>query len=201
MSHHPQGGFAASPIDDAEHQVRRLMEDPMGLLRLSREEWREAVRLAALVPKGRRDTSKLETELKNARQAAKRQAAFDILPASDFMHVGVYGAYNQALVRKVDTVIGPRWLAVPRLYQLQPAKLVFDDGRPNGEVRRSDENFSHYIGIPPDRSTDVTTAIMCARADAALLKLHDMLGWQANLVPELEAYFRRTATFDWELSG
>lgn len=188
-------------IQKAKEHVRRLLEDPMGLLRLSREEWREAVRLAALVPKGRWDSSKLETELKSARQTARRQAAFHAMPASDFMHVGVFGAYDQALVRKVDAVIGPHWLAVPRLYQLQPSKLVFDDGRPNGEVRRSDENFSHYIGIPPYRSSDVTTAIMCARADATLLKINDLLGWEANLAPELEAHFRRTATFDWEFSS
>lgn len=182
----------------AGQYVRGLLEDPMRLLRLSRDEWREAVRLASLVPKGRWDTSKLETDLKNARQTARRQASLDSLPPSNMMHVGVYGTYDQALVRKVDRIVLRPWLAVPRLYQLQPVRLVFDNGRPNAEVRRSDENFTHYVGIPPYRSQEITTAIMCSRADAALLKINDMMGWEANLVPELEDYFRRTATFDWE---
>ncbi len=183
----------------AETFVRGLLKDPMQLLRLPRDEWKEAVRLASLVPIGRWDTSRLDTALKNARQTAKRQAALDSIPASDMMHVGVYGSYDQALVRKVDRVIGPRWLAVPRLFQLKPVRLAFDaSGLPNAEVRRSDENFTHYVGIPPLRSDRITTAIMCSRVDAALLKMHDMTDWQANLTPELESYFRRSADFDWD---
>jgi hypothetical protein len=194
----PNAGRDASEVQEAEQYVRELLKDEMALLRLSKAEWKEAVRLASLVPKGRWDTSKLETDLKNARQSAKRQAALDSIPSSEMMHVGVYGRYDQALVRKVDKIAIQPWLAVPRLYQNQPSKLVFEGGRPNAEIRRSDENFTHYAGIPQDRSSEVTTAIMCSRADAALLKMHDLLGWQANLAPELEDYFRRTATFDWE---
>lgn len=184
-------------IEHAQQVVRELLKDPMGLLRLSKEEWREAVRLANLVPKPRWDR-KLVNDLTDARQTAKRQAAIESIPPSKMMHVGVYGTYDQALVRKVDKIVLRPWLAVPRLYQLQPVRLAFDNGMPNGEVRRSDENFTHYIGIPPYRSERVTTAIMCARTDAALLKLNDMIDWEASLMPELEDYFRRTATFDWE---
>lgn len=197
----PNTGRDASEVQEAEQYVRELLKDEMGLLRLAPAEWKEALRLASLVPKGRWNSSKLETDLKSARQTAKRQAAFDSMAPSNFMHVGVHGAYDQALVRKVDEIIGPRWLAVPRLYQNQPAKLVFHDGRPNAETRRSDENFTHYVGIPPYRSAGVTTAIMCSKGDAALLKMHDLLGWQASLAPELEAYFRQTATFDWDAAG
>ena len=197
----PNAAPSAAEIDDAEKFVRGLLEDQMGLLRLSREEWKEAVRLASLVPKGRWDTSKLETDLKNARQTARRQAALDNIPPSDMMHVGVYGTYDQALVRKVDKITLRPWLAVPRLYQQQPGRLAFDDGRPNAEVRRSDEHFTHYVGIPPYRSDRVTTSIMCSGTDATLLTMHDMIDWKANLMPELEAYFRRTAKFDWEDVG
>lgn len=191
-------GQGADAIEQAEKVVRGLLENPMGLLHLSREEWKEAVRLANLVPKPRWNR-KLVNDLTDARQTAKRQAAIESIPPSDMMHVGVYGTYNQALVRKVDKIALRPWLAVPRLYQLQPVRLTFDGGRPNAEVRRSDENFTHYIGIPPYRSERVTTAIMCARTDAALLKINDMIDWEASLVPELEDYFRRTATFDWEM--
>lgn len=191
-------GQGADAIEQAEKVVRGLLENPMGLLHLSREEWKEAVRLANLVPKPRWNR-KLVNDLTDARQTAKRQAAIESIPPSNMMHVGVYGTYNQALVRKVDKIALRPWLAVPRLYQLQPVRLTFDGGRPNAEVRRSDENFTHYIGIPPYRSERVTTAIMCARTDAALLKINDMIDWEASLVPELEDYFRRTATFDWEM--
>ena len=190
-------GPSAAEVEHAEQFVRGLLADPRCLSRLSKEEWKEAVRLAALVPKDRW-ASKLVNELKSARQTAKRQAAIESIPPSNLMHVGVYGTYDQALVRKVDSIVLDPWLAVPRLYQLQPVGLAFDGGRPNAEVRRSDENFTHYVGIPPYRSQEITTAIMCSRADAALLKINDMTGWEANLVPELEDYFRRTATFDWE---
>ena len=188
---------SADEIEHAEKFVRELLKDQMGLLRLSREEWKEAVRLANLVPKPRWDC-KLVNDLTNARQTARRQAAIEGIPPSDMVHVGVYGPYDQALVRKVDKIAIRPWLAVPRLYQLQPVRLAFVNGIPNGEVRRSDENFTHYIGLPPYRSSAITTAIMCSKTDAALLKMNDMVGWWANLVPELEDYFRRTATFDWE---
>lgn len=189
---------SADEIEHAEKFVRELLKDQMGLLRLSREEWKEAVRLANLVPKPRWNR-KLVNDLTDARQTAKRQAAIENISPSDMVHVGVYGTYDQALVRKVDKIALRPWLAVPRLYQLQPVRLAFDGkGDPNGEVRRSDENFTHYIGIPPSRSSEITTAIMCSKTDAALLKMEDMVGWWANLVPEMEDYFRRTATFDWE---
>jgi|GEM_PF-2499251 len=194
----PNIGRAASEAQEAEQYIRKLLEDEMGLLRLSTADWKEALRLAGLAPKRRWDASTLEADLKNARQRAKRQAAIDGIPPSDMMHVGVLGAYDQALVRKVDKIVLRPWLAVPRLYQLQPVRLMFDGGRPNAEVRRSDENFTHYVGIPPYRCPEITTAVMCSREDAVLLKLNGMIGWEANLMPELEDYFRRTATFDWE---
>lgn len=86
-------GQGVDAIEHAEKVVRGLLENPMGLLRLSREEWKEAVRLANLVPKPRYDR-KLVNDLNDARQTAKRQAAIDSIPPSEMMHVGVFGDYD-----------------------------------------------------------------------------------------------------------
>lgn len=185
--------------DEAYALTQAIIADREKLAVISGAAWKQAVAIANLVPVGfpyRGD--KIERELQNARKAARRAAAFAATPPSETMHVGVLGRYDQALVRKIDHTIGTKWLAVDRLFQMQPVRLVFDDGKPNGERRPSDENFSYYIGIPEDRDQRITTAIVCSREKAAILKLHGMLGWEANLAPDFEGYFRRMATFDWE---
>lgn len=186
-------------LDGAEEWLRVLLDDSERLLRLTRDEWKEAVRVANWVPERRHGYyCNYEHLLKRARKKAKAQAAVMSIPVSEMMHLGVRGTYDQALVRAVDKIIGKRWLAVPRLYQLKPTQQVFRGGEPDAEVRRPDEQLTNFVGIPPDRPKGITTSIMCSREQSALLKLHDMIAWEANLTLELEEYFRRTATFVWE---
>lgn len=186
-------------VDQAYALTKALMAQREKLATITGEAWQQAVTIAKLVPAGFPcHGDKIERELQNARKSARRVAALAATPRSETMHIGVLGEYNQALIRKIDERIGTQWLAVNRLYQLQPSRLTFSDGKPNGERRAPDENLSYYIGIPEDRSAATTTAIICSRAKAAILKIHGMVGWEANLDPGLERYFRSQAEFDWD---
>lgn len=207
-SHESNTGSPAAPQvpgqpsysqDEAYALTQALIANGEKLAVISGAAWKQAVAIANLVPVGFPYRGvKIERDLQKARKAARRAADLSAIPDSATMHVGVLGIYDQALVREIDRTIGTKWLAVDRLFQMQPVRLVFDHGKPNGERRRSDENLSYYIGIPDDRDPRITTAIICSREKAAILRLHGMVGWGANLTPDLEAYFRRMATFDWE---
>jgi hypothetical protein len=189
-------------IIEAYEAVAAALANPAHLLTLQPKEWTRLLKTADAVPWDFRGGYwDHRQKLIKAKTDALIESRIAATPSSSIKHVGVHGQMSLALVRKIDAVIGTRWLTVPRLGIPRNRKeMDFKNGAPQAKLSACDAQWGPFHGIP-EGGCNRTTSVICDTTSAVLLKTFGHTAFDVNVSLELERYFRSLEPFPWEQGG